>query len=89
MTPADQKFHVEKNKFKVPFVCGARNLGEALRRIDEGAAMIRTKGEAGSGNIVEAVKHMRSIISEINSLKSMNDNELVDFSKSINAPINY
>ena len=88
LTPADNKFHVEKNSFKIPFVCGARNLGEALRRIDEGAAMIRTKGEAGSGNIVEAVKHMRSIISEINSLKSMNDNELVDFSKSINAPIN-
>ena len=88
LTPADNKFHVEKNSFKIPFVCGARNLGEALRRIDEGAAMIRTKGEAGSGNIVEAVKHMRSIVSEINSLKSMNDNELLDFSKSINAPIN-
>jgi len=87
LTPADHKFHVKKTKFKVPFVCGARNLGEALRRIDEGAAMIRTKGEAGSGNIVEAVKHMRSIISEINSLQSMNDNELVDFSKSINAPM--
>ena len=87
LTPADHKFHVQKTKFKVPFVCGARNLGEALRRIDEGAAMIRTKGEAGSGNIVEAVKHMRSIISEINSLQSMNDNELVDFSKSINAPM--
>ena len=87
LTPADHKFHVKKTKFKVPFVCGARNLGEALRRIDEGAAMIRTKGEAGSGNIVEAVKHMRSSISEINSLQSMNDNELVDFSKSINAPM--
>jgi len=88
LTPADNKFHVKKNKFKVPFVCGARNLGEALRRIDEGAAMIRTKGEAGSGNIVEAVKHMRSIVSEINSLQSMNDNELIDFSKSNNAPMN-
>ena len=88
LTPADNKFHVKKNKFQVPFVCGARNLGEALRRIDEGAALIRTKGEAGSGNIVEAVKHMRSIVSEINSLQSMNDNELIDFSKSNNAPMN-
>ena len=65
LTPADNAFHVDKHNFKVPFVCGARNLGEALRRIDEGAAMIRTKGEAGSGNIVEAVKHMRAITSEI------------------------
>ena len=65
LTPADHKYHVDKRNFKIPFVCGARNLGEALRRINEGAAMIRTKGEAGSGNIVEAVKHMRAITDEI------------------------
>ena len=68
LTPADEKFHVNKNDYKVPFVCGARNLGEALRRINEGAAMIRTKGEAGSGNIVEAVRHMRTILEEIKFL---------------------
>ena len=68
LTPADNAFHVDKSKFKVPFVCGARNLGEALRRINEGAAMIRTKGEAGSGNIVEAVRHMRTILKEIDCL---------------------
>ena len=72
LTPADEEFHVNKHDYKVPFVCGARNLGEALRRINEGAAMIRTKGEAGSGNIVEAVKHMRSIVSEMQSLKDFN-----------------
>ncbi len=72
LTPADDKFHVDKNKFKVPFVCGATNLGEALRRINEGAAMIRTKGEAGTGNIVEAVKHIRTINSEIAALKHEN-----------------
>ena len=88
LTPADNKFHVIKNKFKIPFVCGARNLGEALRRIHEGAAMIRTKGEAGSGNIVEAVKHMRAITDEIKMVKSMSDNDLKDFSKLINAPLN-
>ena len=69
LTPADEEFHVMKHDYKVPFVCGARNLGEALRRIDEGAALIRTKGEAGSGNIVEAVKHMRTILKEIKILK--------------------
>tara|TARA_Y100001936_G_scaffold240950_1_gene276127 strand:- start:207 stop:1067 length:861 start_codon:yes stop_codon:yes gene_type:complete len=69
LTPADEEFHIEKNPYKVPFVCGARNLGEALRRINEGAAMIRTKGEAGSGNIVEAVRHMRTILSEIKTLE--------------------
>ncbi len=86
LTPADNKFHVDKSKFKVPFVCGARNLGEALRRIDEGAAMIRTKGEAGSGNIVEAVKHMRAITSEISSVIKMNANKLKLYSSKINAP---
>ena len=69
LTPADSEFHVDKSKFEVPFVCGARNLGEALRRIDEGAAMIRTKGEAGTGNIVEAVKHIRTISRELGELK--------------------
>jgi len=87
LTPADNSYHVDKNKFKVPFVCGARNLSEALRRINEGAAMIRTKGEAGSGNIVEAVKHMRAIVSEIHSLKDMNDKEMIKFSDDNNAPI--
>ena len=76
LTPADYQYHVDKKQFKVPFVCGARNLGEALRRINEGAAMIRTKGEAGSGNIVEAVKHMRAITDEIKSVSSMKDNEI-------------
>ena len=69
LTPADEEFHINKNNYKIPFVCGARNLGEALRRIDEGAAMIRTKGEAGSGNIVEAVRHMRTILGEIKNLE--------------------
>ncbi len=87
LTPADNFFHVDKNPFKVPFVCGARNLGEALRRINEGAAMIRTKGEAGSGNIVEAVKHMRSITDEIKLVSSMNQKELEEFSLSNNAPL--
>ncbi len=84
LTPADNAFHVDKRKFKIPFVCGARNLGEALRRINEGAAMIRTKGEAGSGNIVEAVKHMRAIMSEINALKSL---DLSQFAKESNVPL--
>ena len=87
LTPADNAFHVDKHNFKVPFVCGARNLGEALRRIDEGAAMIRTKGEAGSGNIVEAVKHMRAITSEILMVSKMNASALKEFSKLHNAPI--
>ena len=69
LTPADEEFHIDKNNYKIPFVCGARNLGEALRRINEGAAMIRTKGEAGSGNIVEAVRHMRTILKEIEVLE--------------------
>ena len=75
LTPADEQFHVEKTKFTVPFVCGARNLGEALRRINEGAAMMRTKGEAGTGNIVEAVRHIRSINSEIAELSKIKNNE--------------
>ena len=86
LTPADNKNHIYKNSFKVPFVCGARNLGEALRRIAEGAAMIRTKGEAGSGNIVEAVKHMRSIVSQIKKVSSLGEDEMMTFSKEINAP---
>jgi len=86
LTPADHKYHVDKRNFKIPFVCGARNLGEALRRIDEGAAMIRTKGEAGSGNIVEAVKHMKEITSEIKECVSLDKESLNDFAKRINAP---
>ena len=74
LTPADEEFHINKNNYKIPFVCGARNLGEALRRINEGAAMIRTKGEAGSGNIVEAVRHMRTILSEIDNLEAIQAN---------------
>jgi len=81
LTPADNEFHVDKKIFKIPFVCGARDLGEALRRIQEGAAMIRTKGEAGSGNIVEAVKHMRKITSEIQLLTGMNKSQLEEYSK--------
>lgn len=77
LTPADEKFHINKFDFKVPFVCGARNLGEALRRVSEGAAMIRTKGEAGSGNIVEAVRHMRTVMSDIAKLRNLSDEELV------------
>jgi len=87
LTPADNAFHVDKNEFKIPFVCGARNLGEALRRISEGAAMIRTKGEAGSGNIVEAVKHMRAIMKEINDLSKMADTKLSKYAKEVRVPI--
>ena len=76
LTPADDKFHINKFDFNVPFVCGARNLGEALRRISEGAAMIRTKGEAGSGNIIEAVRHMRTMNSEMAKLRNLSDEEL-------------
>ena len=81
LTPADNDFHVYKNDFSIPFVCGARDLGEALRRIQEGAAMIRTKGEAGSGNIVEAVKHMRKITSQLDLLTKMNTNQLDEYAK--------
>ena len=86
LTPADDNNHIYKHDFKVPFVCGARNLGEALRRIGEGAAMIRTKGEAGSGNIVEAVRHMRSIINEIQRLSTLNHDQLMSTSRDLQAP---
>ncbi|PYT27883.1 MAG: pyridoxal 5'-phosphate synthase lyase subunit PdxS [Acidobacteria bacterium] len=87
LTPADEEHHIDKRTFKVPFVCGARNLGEALRRIAEGAAMIRTKGEAGSGNIVEAVRHMRTIQKEMKQLTVLGREELVAESKKLQAPL--
>jgi pyridoxal 5'-phosphate synthase pdxS subunit len=87
LTPADEEHHIDKRDFKVPFVCGARNLGEALRRIAEGAAMIRTKGEAGSGNIVEAVRHMRAIQKDMRRLTVMGKEELVHASKELQAPL--
>ena len=87
LTPADEEFHIDKRGFKVPFVCGCRNLGEALRRIAEGAAMIRTKGEAGSGNIVEAVRHMRTVVKEMKQLTVMGHEELVAASKNLGAPL--
>ena len=86
LTPADEEYHINKHSFKVPFVCGARNLGEALRRISEGAAFIRTKGEAGTGNIVEAVRHERAVNSEIRKASVMNEEELYAFAKDIQAP---
>lgn len=86
LTPADESFHVDKWKFNVPFVCGAVNLGEALRRIGEGAAMIRTKGEAGTGNVVEAVRHMRTISDEIARLSVLPDEELMTAAKNLSAP---
>src|SRR6202047_4226349 len=87
LTPADEEHHIDKNDFSVPFVCGARNLGEALRRIAEGAAMIRTKGEAGSGNIVEAVRHIRTIIKEMRQLTVLGKEELVHEAKNHQAPL--
>ena len=87
LTPADEEHHIDKREYKVPFVCGARNLGEALRRIAEGAAMIRTKGEAGSGNIVEAVRHMRTIQREMKQLTVLGKEELVAESKKLQAPL--
>jgi pyridoxal 5'-phosphate synthase pdxS subunit len=87
LTPADEEHHIAKRDFKVPFVCGARNLGEALRRIAEGAAMIRTKGEAGSGNIVEAVRHIRTIVKEMKQLTVLGKEELVHESKKHGAPL--
>src|SRR6201747_1461279 len=87
LTPADEEHHISKKDFKVPFVCGARNLGEALRRIAEGAAMIRTKGEAGSGNIVEAVRHIRTIIKEMRQLTVLGKEELVHTAKNLQAPL--
>ncbi|MDP7027490.1 MAG: pyridoxal 5'-phosphate synthase lyase subunit PdxS [Candidatus Marinimicrobia bacterium] len=86
LTPADDNNHIYKHDFKIPFVCGARNLGEALRRIGEGAAMIRTKGEAGSGNIVEAVRHMRSIINEINIMSTLSQDQLMAQARDFQAP---
>jgi pyridoxal 5'-phosphate synthase pdxS subunit len=87
LTPADEEFHIDKRNFKVPFVCGCRNLGEALRRIAEGAAMIRTKGEAGSGNIVEAVRHMRTVVREMKQIMVLGHEELVAASKNLQAPL--
>jgi len=87
LTPADEEFHIDKKEFTVPFVCGARNLGEACRRIAEGAAMIRTKGEAGTGNVVEAVRHMRSITGEIRMLQGMSSQEIAAYARSIEAPV--
>ena len=87
LTPADEEFHIDKHKFKVPFVCGCRSIGEALRRIAEGAALLRTKGEAGSGNIVEAVRHMRAVQKEIRQITQMGDEELVTYAKTIGAPV--
>ena len=86
LTPADEAHHINKHDFKVPFVCGCRNLGEALRRVGEGAAMIRTKGEAGTGDIVEAVRHARAVIGEIRRLTTMAEEELMAYSKEIGAP---
>ncbi len=86
LTPADESHHINKHAFKVPFVCGCRNLGEALRRIGEGAAMIRTKGEAGTGNIVEAVRHMRTVMDEIRKLQNMPEEELMSAAKELGAP---
>ena len=86
LTPADESFHIDKHAFKVPFVCGARDLGEALRRIGEGAALIRTKGEAGSGNIVEAVRHMRAVTAAIRRLTTLGPDELMAAAKELGAP---
>ncbi len=86
LTPADEGYHIDKRAFKIPFVCGCRNLGEALRRIGEGAAMIRTKGEAGTGDVVEAVRHGRAVLGEIRRLKSLPGEELMSYAKEIGAP---
>lgn len=86
LTPADEDHHINKHKFKVPFVCGCRNLGEALRRVSEGAAMMRTKGEAGTGDIVEAVRHARSVNGEIRHISAMDEDELYAYAKEIRAP---
>ena len=86
LTPADEAHHINKHEFKVPFVCGCRNLGEALRRIGEGAAMIRTKGEAGTGDVVEAVRHARAVLGEIRRLQNMPEEELMAFAKELGAP---
>ncbi|MCD6401157.1 MAG: pyridoxal 5'-phosphate synthase lyase subunit PdxS [Anaerolineales bacterium] len=88
LTPADEEHHINKHEFKVPFVCGCRNLGEALRRIGEGAAMIRTKGEAGTGDVVEAVRHARAVLGEIRRLQNLPEEELMTYAKEIGAPYN-
>jgi pyridoxal 5'-phosphate synthase pdxS subunit len=87
LTPADESHHINKRAFKVPFVCGCRNLGEALRRIGEGAAMIRTKGEAGTGDVVEAVRHARAVLGEIRRLKNLPEEELMSCAKEMGAPL--
>jgi len=87
LTPADESHHIDKHQYKVPFVCGCRNLGEALRRIGEGAAMIRTKGEAGTGDIVEAVRHMRTVQDEIRRISNMADDEIYTTAKELGAPL--
>ena len=86
LTPADDMYHIDKYQYKIPFVCGARNLGEALRRIGEGASMIRTKGEAGTGNVVEAVRHVRTMMGEISRVKGLQKEELMSYAKEIGAP---
>jgi pyridoxal 5'-phosphate synthase pdxS subunit len=86
LTPADEQFHINKHAFKVPFVCGCRDLGEALRRIGEGAAMIRTKGEAGTGNVVEAVRHMRAVVGGMKRLQALSEDELMSAAKELQAP---
>jgi pyridoxal 5'-phosphate synthase pdxS subunit len=86
LTPADEEHHINKTKFKVPFVCGARNLGEALRRLKEGAAMIRTKGEAGTGDVVEAVRHARTMMQQIRHVANLDEDELFTYAKEIGAP---
>ena len=87
LTPADEAYHIDKHRFTVPFVCGATNIGEALRRIGEGAAMIRTKGEAGTGNVVEAVRHARSVLGEIRRIQAMQPEELMTYAKEHGAPV--
>lgn len=86
LTPADEEHHINKHKYKIPFVCGCKNIGEGLRRVAEGAAMLRTKGEAGTGNVVEAVRHARAVFSEIRRLQSMGEDELFVYAKNIQAP---
>ncbi|MFM2413596.1 MAG: hypothetical protein RJB05_772 [Armatimonadota bacterium] len=86
LTPADEEFHIDKNIFRVPFVCGCRNLGEAIRRIGEGAALIRTKGEAGTGNVVEAVRHLRTVLGHVRKLQTMDRAELMTEAKNLGAP---
>ncbi|MBM4165056.1 MAG: pyridoxal 5'-phosphate synthase lyase subunit PdxS, partial [Lentisphaerae bacterium] len=89
LTPADEAHHIDKHRFDVPFVCGCRNLGEALRRVGEGAAMIRTKGEAGTGDVVEAVRHARTVLGEIRRLTTMAGEELMAYAKEIGAPLEW